>query len=227
MGRAWTAGALATIVLTALVASCSSSSSSPPATSGIGGTGAANSTATPGGTDSVEPVTTADPAAALALLGGDLADIEGELDDAGVIAAAGQVLQQGAADPALLFAAAYVWANTGDDPSLLLPLLSNADPSTVLTAAIGLVAQGRSEGFAPLIAALTSDEVLVRYGTGEPAWSAVSLALARFTGVAENGPPFDANLDQRVLAQSRWQQWLDTNGASMTFDATQELWSTT
>lgn len=227
MMRARATGALATVVLTALVASCSSSSS-PPVT---GGTGAANSTAADstavGETDSLEPVITADPAVALALLGGDLADIEGELDDAGVTGAAGQLLQQGEADPALLFAAAYVWANTGDDPSLLLPLLGNADPSTVLTAAIGLVAQGRPEGFAPLIAALTSDDVLVRYGTGEPVWSAASLALARFTGVAENGPPFDANHDQRALAQSRWQHWLDTNGASMTFDATQELWSTT
>jgi hypothetical protein len=222
MKRARATGALATIVLTMLVASCSDSSSS----SAPGGTHAATTTtATSGNSHSVEPVNTADAAAALSLLGGDLADLEGRLDDAGVIESAGKMLQKGEADPTLLFGAAYVWANSGNDPSLLVPLLANADRSTVLTAAIGLVAQGRREGFAPLIAALTSDDVLIRYGTGEPVWSAASLALARYTGVAENGPPFDANRDQRLLAQSRWQKWLDTNSASMTFDATQELWS--
>jgi hypothetical protein len=223
MERARATGALATIVLTMLVASCSGSSSAP------GGTRAATTTTTTtaasGNSHTVEPVNTADAAAALSLLGGDLADLEGRLDDAGVIESAGKMLQKGEADPTLLFGAAYVWANAGNDPSLLIPLLGNADRSTVLTAAIGLVAQGRREGFAPLVAALTSDDVLIRYGTGEPVWSAASLALARFTGVAANGPPFDANRDQRLLAQSRWQKWLDTNSASMTFDATQELWS--
>ena len=157
---------------------------------------------------------------------GDLELLTEHLGDPAVIDAARTVLDEGVPDPALRFAATFVWANVGDDPSLLVPLLTDPDPAISLTAAIGIVGQGGAEGFAPLIAALTSDAVLTYYGTGETAWTAATVALVQFTGIAEHGPPFDADASQRLLAQQRWQAWLDANAASLSFDPNTELWST-
>jgi hypothetical protein len=48
----------------------------------------------------------------------------------------------------------------------------------------------------------------------------------RFTGISDNGPPFDADASRRVLAQQRWKDWLTANLASLTFDAEKGLWHT-
>ena len=233
--------ALRTAALTSLVALCVSCSSSisrsePPTNTDAtertssNATDATAATAAPSvSTDATTaaPATTTAPAAALGLLNGDLEQLTDQLDDPAVADAARTVLAAGGAEPALRFAATYVLANVGDDPSLLAPLLTDADPTIALTAAIGVVAQGGREGFALLIAALTSTTALDYYGTGETAWSAATVALVQFTGIAANGPPFDADGGQLLLAQRRWQAWLDANAGSLTFDAQAGHWSTT
>ena len=167
-----------------------------------------------------------DPALALATLNGELEALTDQLGDPAIAAAARAVLEDGGADPALRFAATYVWANVGDDPSVLVPLLADTDHSVVITAAIGIIAQGGIDGFAPLIAALTTTTPLAYYDTGEPEWSAATVALVQFTGVSTNGPPFDADAGQLLLSQQRWQSWLEQNRATLTFDAEIAQWST-
>lgn len=167
-----------------------------------------------------------DPALALATLNGELEALTDQLGDPAIAAAARAVLEDGGADPPLRFAATYVWANVGDDPSVLVPLLADTDHSVVITAAIGIIAQGGIDGFAPLIAALTTTTPLAYYDTGEPEWSAATVALVQFTGVSANGPPFDADAGQLLLSQQRWQSWLEQNRATLTFDAAIAQWST-
>lgn len=167
-----------------------------------------------------------DPALALATLNGELEALTDQLGDPAIAAAARAVLEDGGADPPLRFAATYVWANVGDDPSVLVPLLADTDHAVVITAAIGIIAQGGIDGFAPLIAALTTSTPLAYYDTGEPEWSAATVALVQFTGVATNGPPFDADAGQLLLSQQRWQSWLEQNRATLIFDAAIAQWST-
>jgi hypothetical protein len=56
------------------------------------------------------------------------------------------------------------------------------------------------------------------------AWAAAATSLVRFTGIADNGPPFDADVSRRQLAQQRWRDWLGANQASLAFDGEKGLW---
>jgi len=214
----------ALIVVTALGVSCSASKSGSETSAGSDSRVEGSSASDP--TSPTAPTEATDTAAALALLNGDIEVLTDQLGDPAVASAARTVLESGDAEPPLRFAASYVWANVGDDPAVLVPLLTDPDPAIALTAAIGVVAQGGREGFAPLIAALTSTNALEYYDTGEPAWSAANVALVQFTGIASNGPPFDANASQLALAQQRWQAWLDVNAGSLSFDAATGVWTT-
>ena len=201
----------------------SSSRSSVASATGPSPSAGAGATST-AAADGSGPATTGGPSGD-EVLAGDPADLYSHLDDPKVVAAAGAVLDKGSAADDLRFAAAWVWANGADDPGRLLPLVGDKDPSIAMTAAIGLVAQGRLEGFAPLIAALTVDTRLNRIGAAEPAWTTATVALVEYTALGDFGPPFDAVAGQRVLAQKRWQAWLDANAATLKFDPATASWS--
>ena len=160
-----------------------------------------------------------------AVLAGDPGALYQYLGDKAVVAAAGVLLDGGSASDDLRFAATWVWANGADDPGRLVPLLGDKDPSIAMTAAIGLVAQGRIEGFAPLVAALTVDDRLDRLGMAEPAWTTATVALVEYTAISDFGPPFDSLASQRLLAQQSWQAWFDAKKATLKFDPATALWS--
>ncbi len=143
--------------------------------------------------------------------------------DTALVQAAGAALTAGVSGPEL-WAATWIWVNEGDDPAPLLPLLTNADASIRIMAATGLIARGRAEGFAPLIDELTDVSVLVGQEPPSTAWAAATTSLVRFTAIADNGPPFDADATHRVLAQQRWRDWLAANRASLAFDGEKGLW---
>jgi hypothetical protein len=145
--------------------------------------------------------------------------------DTALVKAAGAALAAGATGPQL-WAATWVWVNEGDDPAPLLPLLSNADPGIRIMAATGLIARGKPEGFMPLIDELNDESNLAGQEPPTSAWAAATTSLVRFTGIADNGPPFDADASRRVLAQRRWRDWLAANQAALTFDAEKGLWQT-
>ena len=145
--------------------------------------------------------------------------------DAALVHAAGDALATGVSGPQL-WAATWIWVNEGDDAAPLLPLLTNSDPAIRIMAATGLIARGRSEGFAPLIDELTDASVLIGQEPPTSGWAAATTSLVRFTGIADNGPPFDADASRRVLAQQRWRDWLTANQASLTFDGGKGLWHT-
>lgn len=145
--------------------------------------------------------------------------------DSALIQAAGAALTTGVSGPEL-WAATWIWVNEGGDPLPLLPLLTNADASIRIMAATGLIARGRVEGFAPLIDELNDPSILVGQEPPTTAWAAATTSLVRFTAIADNGPPFDADASRRVVAQQRWRDWLAANQASLTFDGEKGLWHT-
>jgi len=143
--------------------------------------------------------------------------------DPAVVAVARQTLDGGAAGPSE-WAAAYVWVNEGDDAGPLIALAASADPATRVMAATGLLARGRIEGFAPLVALLVDDTPTPGWPPSS-AWQDATTALARFTAISENGPPFDASPTQRENAAAKWQAWLDAHQATLTFDPEVALWT--
>ncbi len=147
------------------------------------------------------------------------------IGDAGLLAAAEKALAD-AADGDLKWAATWVVVNSFGDADLLVPLAADADLTIRVMAATGLLAQGRIEGFDPLINALTNEEFLIGRYPPEPAWSAATLALVRWTAVSDNGPPFDANTDQLAAAQARWQAWFVNHQQSLHFDTNEGIWVT-
>ncbi len=147
------------------------------------------------------------------------------IGDAGLLAAAEEALAQ-AADGDLKWAATWVVVNSFGDADLLVPLAADGDLTIRVMAATGLLAQGRVEGFEPLINALTNKELLAGRYPPEPAWSAATLALVRWTAVSDNGPPFDANADQLAAAQALWQAWFADHQQSLRFDANEGIWLT-
>jgi hypothetical protein len=151
-----------------------------------------------------------------------LADAAG---DAGLIAAAEAALAAGATGD-LRWAAVWVVVDAGTNADVLLPFATADDPTIRVMASTGLLARGRVEGFEPLIAALTDETVLVGRYPPEFAWSAATTALVRWTGIATNGPPFDAVASQRVLAMQRWTEWFNASRATLAFNAEEGRWVT-
>jgi hypothetical protein len=143
--------------------------------------------------------------------------------DPGLEAAAEKALAAGATGD-LKWAATWVVVNGAKDAAPLVPLATDPDLTIRVMAGTGLVARGRTEGFAPLVAALTEDALLVGHYPPQPAWLEATLALVRWTGVADNGPPFDADAAQRAVAQQRWQAWLDQHHDALHFDDDEGRW---
>lgn len=145
------------------------------------------------------------------------------LDDPALLDAATEALLA-TATGGQAWAAVYVYANKGADPTLLLPYAASEDVTVRLMAATGLLALGDSSGFAPLIAALDDESVLVGIYPRAVAYDLARTSLVRYTAISTLGPPDDANPSQRALAKQRWTEWLATNAATLSFDAGSALW---
>jgi hypothetical protein len=222
------------LVILVLTSGCSNSSSRAPQTT-VSQTASAGTDSVPvnssAGTASTAAsdggMTAQEATAALSSFSFDNGDaqyaVHAHRSDAAMVQAAGDALAAGVSGPEL-WAATWIWVNEGDDPAPLLPLLTNTDPAIRVMAATGLIARGRSEGFAPLIDELTDASALVGQEPPTTAWAAATTSLVRFTGISDNGPPFDADASRLVLAQQRWRDWLTANQASLTFDAEKGLW---
>jgi hypothetical protein len=194
----------------------------------MGATSVAGATSVPTVSPATSSVSTvADPVGLLASV--DLADsdtllplLDG-LRDPGLLHAAEAALGTHPTG-SLQFAAALLVVNSGGDGDLLVPLIADTNPTIRVMAGTGLIAQGRLEGFAPLIAALTDDTILDGHYPAQHAWEAATLALVRWTGLSDNGPPFDAAMSQRASAQERWSEWLGQHRATLTFDTAEGRW---
>jgi hypothetical protein len=134
------------------------------------------------------------------------------------------VLASGASGDTRLFAA-YVYANTGTDAAPLRPLLKDPDPSTRLIAAAGVVARGDASGFDVLVEGLGHAEPMLASKRPLRLWVFADVMLARYTGVAENGPPLDAEPAQVVAGQARWKTWLAANRSRLHYDSAAHSWS--
>ena len=58
-----------------------------------------------------------------------------------------------------------------------------------------------------------------------PASVVATGSMARYTDIADHGPPLDADAAKRAAGQARWQAWLDANRSTLTFDEETQLWS--
>ena len=217
---------LAALTVLSLAVGCTGDGGGSTPTGGGGGGGGG------GGSGAPEPTTPAMTVeeATEVLEAADLADqvsrfeIDAVSDtQAAVDAAAGVIAEGATGDP--LWAAVYVYANGGDDPAVLVPLLSDPDPTIRVMAAAGAVAMGERAGFEPLVAALTDTSTFAGSDPPLQIWQFATGTLARSTGVAENGPPFDANERRRLLAVDRWTAWLEASGDGLTFDPDTGGWS--
>lgn len=146
------------------------------------------------------------------------------LEDEGV-AAAKALLNHPELDVAVRWAAVYVYGGGGADPEPLLPVLQDADPSLRLLAAVGLIARGRSEGFAPTVAALSDEMILFGSKPPETRWRVAARTLVRHTLRADLGPPLDADARIRARCQQRWQDWLTSALPSLRFDPGTAEWT--
>ncbi len=211
------------VVLAVATLGCSASSHPSSATPPASG----RTSVPTGGTAGTPVSSVADPAGLLAAV--DLADSDTLLPlldgvgDPGLLKAAEAAL---ATHPtgSMQFAAAFIVVNSGGDGDLLVPLVADANPTIRVMAGTGLIAQGRIEGFEPLIAGLTDETILDGHYPPERVWEAATLALVRWTAVSDNGPPFDSTASQRASAQQLWTAWFAQHKATLTFDAAQGLW---
>jgi hypothetical protein len=133
-------------------------------------------------------------------------------------AAAAQAIRSGATGDSL-WAATWIYGASGDDPSVLLPLLSSQDRTIQALAAAPLLAWGHKEAAALLVTLLSVDGIV--HGS-EPPVSIAAFAdstLDRFV----DGPTLSsaATSEDRAAA---WSSWFATNEASMQFDVDTATW---
>ena len=133
-------------------------------------------------------------------------------------AAAALAIQSGATGDAL-WAATWIYGASGDDPAILLPLLSSSDRTIQAMAAASLLAWGRKEAAHVLVTLLSADGIV---RGSEPPVSIAALAdstLDRFV----DGPALasDATPEDRAAA---WSSWFTANEASMQFDIDTATW---
>lgn len=133
-------------------------------------------------------------------------------------AAAAQAIRSGASGDAL-WAATWIYGASGDDPAVLLPLLSSSDRTIQAMAAAPLLAWGHKEALTVLVTLLSADGSV---RGSEPPVSIAALAdstLDRFV----DGPALatDATPKDRAAA---WSSWFAANEASMQFDVDTATW---
>lgn len=204
-----------------LVASCTRAGSATPPPDG----GPTGSSTTPAG--AATPLASGEGAEVIEEFSLSDADAFVRLTDHGqdpVVVAAAEKALSGGASGDQLWAATYVWSNEGSDPEPLVALLDNESAAVRFMAATGLIARGRIEGFTSLIDSLTDESFLVGFEPPRPVWDAAATSLVRFTGIADNGPPFDADPPRLRLAQERWRAWFEANQARLSFDPERLLW---
>jgi hypothetical protein len=138
--------------------------------------------------------------------------------DAGVEAAA-QAIRGGASGDAL-WAATWIYSGHGTEAAVLLPLLSDADPTIRSMAATTLLAWGRAEAFQVLVDLVGQD--------GNVRGSEPPLGLSDFARGALDQhverPPTDLEATPPDAAVA-WQTWLAANETALKFDPTTGRWS--
>ncbi len=213
-------------------------STAPAATSALASAGA--QTALPGASSPVaadapsqpaaadSPTPTTDPVVARVLDAIDAADLrEPATIDAvdavrfapGAAEAASKAIEGGAVGDAL-WAATWIYATSGDDPTPLTPLLAHDDPSIRAMAAAALLAGGDADGAVALAGLLRVEERLRgsippvtvgRYAAG---------SLAHLLG----GPTTAPGAGSAAVAKA-WTAWLEQHGSALSFDAATGTWA--
>jgi hypothetical protein len=153
-----------------------------------------------------------------------LAALEGiRFTPAGTEAAA-RLLGSGATGD-VLWAATYVYASAGADPTPLRSLAGSSTASlTIRTmAGAGLLAAGDVAGFGPLLLALAASEQMDGAAPAGYLWEFAADVLERYTHTGF-GPGLAATDPERATIVAHWQTWLDTNRDRLRFDATTHLW---
>jgi hypothetical protein len=139
--------------------------------------------------------------------------------DDGAVEAAAEVLAGGAQGDAR-WAATWVYATSGADPTPLHPLLTDPDPSIRVMAAAALVALGDAAGI-PVLVALTTEAAQLRGSLPPVSVSAYAAgSLARFV----TGPAVDPGAAPDAV-HGTWQAWMDQHAAGLRFDPVTGLWS--
>jgi hypothetical protein len=138
--------------------------------------------------------------------------------DAGV-AAATQALKAGVTGDAL-WAATWIYASSGCDVEVLVPLLARDNPTIKVMAAAGLLAGGRSEA-TPVLAALLADPSNLQ-GAKPP------ISIAEFTAgtlaAYVSGPTIEPDAAPGTITAA-WSEWLASHGESIVFNAETGRWS--
>lgn len=156
-------------------------------------------------------VDSADPATVEPLL-------EIQYTDEGADAAAAAIASGATGDE--LWAAAWVYATSGIDSSVLVPVFSADDPSTRALAAAGALALGEASA-GPVLVDLLLDPTDLR--ESEPAITVGDFAaytLGRFVA----GPDLTASTTPDAVAGA-WEQWWTEHETSLVFDPPTRMWS--
>jgi hypothetical protein len=146
--------------------------------------------------------------------------LEIQYTDEGADAAAAAIANGVTGDQ--LWAATWVYATSGIDPSVLVPVLSADDPSTRVLAAAGALALGEASA-GPVLVDLVLDPTDLR--DSEPAVTVGDFAaytLGRFVA----GPDLTAATTPDAVAGA-WDQWWTEHEASLVFDPPTRMWSST
>jgi hypothetical protein len=132
--------------------------------------------------------------------------------------AARALLASGASGDAL-WAATWIYATSGTDPSVLAPVLADEDPTIRALAAAALLSWGRPEAAAVLRDLLSA--------TGHLRGGAPPLLISEFAayslGRSIEGPTIDAAATPADVTTA-WTSWLAANESSMQFVAETGKW---
>ena len=142
--------------------------------------------------------------------------------NAGTLAAC-QRLNEGAVGDAL-WAATWIYVSSGTEPTPLLPLLANDDPSVRVLAAAGLTSLGRLEGLDALVDLITVDAGL--RGSLPPLTvpEFAAATLSRYTDAAV-GDAATSTTEERTAAAAGWSSWLQDNRDRLLFDGERQMWA--
>ena len=139
--------------------------------------------------------------------------------DDGAPEAAAAALAEGVTGDAR-WAATWVYASAGTDPTVLEPLIADEDLSVRALAAAAITAWGDPAGV-PVLAGLTaSDRPLAGSFPPETVGEFTAGTLARFVA---GGPDIAADAEPAAVA-SAWATWLTGAGAHLTFDPASGTW---
>lgn len=110
-----------------------------------------------------------------------------------------------------LWAAVYVYSVDGDDPALLIPLLSGPDASIRVLAAGGLLHMGDRAGFSALIAETANPATLTGSEPPQTIGEVAAILLGMASGQRIDITPTAANAQL-------WRDWYAANSDALKFD---------